>query len=92
VAVPLSAVDIRTAFDALSKELATADGNDQAELVVVGGAALVLLYGARQTTKDVDAYFLKPAAAIVRGAAARVAGALELPEDWLNDGAKHGTT
>ena len=47
-----------------------------------------MLYGARQTTKDVDAYFVRPAAAVVRSAASRVAGTLELPEDWLNDGAK----
>jgi hypothetical protein len=84
--VPLSAADIRTAFDALSKELA--DASEQAEFVVVGGAALVLLYGARQTTKDVDAYFIRPEAARVRSAAARVAGSLALPEDWLNDAAK----
>jgi hypothetical protein len=84
--VPLSAADIRAAFDALSEELANA--SEQAELIVVGGAALVLLYGARQTTKDVDAYFIRPEAAIVRSAAARVAGSLMLPEDWLNDAAK----
>lgn len=82
----LSADDIRTAFDALSDELAKT--HVQAEFVVVGGAALVLLYGARKTTKDVDAYFVKPAAAVVRAAASRVAGSLALPDDWLNDGAK----
>ncbi|HET9956926.1 MAG TPA: DUF6036 family nucleotidyltransferase [Polyangiaceae bacterium] len=85
-AVPLSAGDIRTALDALSEELESA--TERAELLVVGGAALVLLYGARQATKDVDACFLKPSAAVVRSAAARVAGSLDLPEDWLNDGAK----
>lgn len=84
--MPLSAGEIRTAFDALSKELESA--TEQAELLVVGGAALVLLFGARQATKDVDAFFLKPSAAVVRNAAARVAGSLDLPEDWLNDGAK----
>jgi uncharacterized nucleotidyltransferase DUF6036 len=84
--VSLSADDIRAAFDALSKELARAQ--QEAEFVVVGGAALVLLYGARQTTKDVDAFFVKPEAVVVRHAASRVAGALELPDDWLNDGAK----
>jgi hypothetical protein len=84
--VALSAADIRTAFDALSKELSGSAA--QAEFVVVGGAALVLLYGARQTTKDVDAYFIRPEAALVRSAAARVAGSLALPEDWLNDAAK----
>jgi hypothetical protein len=58
-------------------------------LLVLGGAALALLYNARPTTKDVDVYIVRPAeAAIVRRAAARVARSLDLPDDWLNDGAK----
>ena len=84
--MPLSASDIRKAFDALSEELA--NDNEYAEIVVAGGAALVLLFGARDSTKDVDALFLRPQAAIVRNAAARVADRLRLPSDWLNDGAK----
>lgn len=66
------------------------------ELVVIGGAALVLLYGARETTKDVDAFVLGPAEPTpIRAAARRIAPVLDLPEDWLNDGAKgyvHGLT
>lgn len=66
------------------------------EILVGGGAALVLLYGARESTKDVDALAViavEPAA--VRSAAARVADRIGLPEDWLNEGAKgflHGLT
>ena len=82
----LSAADIRHAFDVLGNELASRQ--ESAELVVAGGAALVLLFGARETTKDVDAYFLRPAAALVRSAAMQVASALDLPDDWLNDAAK----
>ena len=84
--MPLSAEDIKHAFSALSEELAR--DNRRAELIVVGGAALVLRYGARESTKDVDAYFVRPAAFIVRAAAEAVAGRLELPSDWLNDAAK----
>jgi len=84
--VPLSAQDIRHAFAALSDELKTQ--GTSAELVVVGGAALVLLFAARQSTKDVDAYFVRPEASVVRLAAEAVAERLALPEDWLNDGAK----
>jgi hypothetical protein len=59
------------------------------ELVVVGGAALVLLYGARETTKDVDAFSRTAAdAASLRDASRKVALRLSLPLDWLNDGAK----
>ncbi|MGQ0799707.1 MAG: hypothetical protein ACT4NL_06305 [Pseudomarimonas sp.] len=46
----LTADKIRQAFDALSMELACQHG--QAEIIVVGGAALVLLFGARSTTRD----------------------------------------
>lgn len=84
--VTLSAFDINQALEALSEELA--DGEERAEIVIVGGAALVLLFGARETTKDVDAFFVKPMASVIREAGVRVAGRLSLPEDWLNDGAK----
>ncbi len=59
------------------------------DLVVVGGAAMVLLFAARESTKDVDAFSVEPEAqARVTDAARLVAADLELPEDWLNDGAK----
>lgn len=54
-----------------------------------GGAALVLLYDARKATRDVDAFaVLSINPEVVRAAARRVAESLDLPEDWLNDGAK----
>jgi hypothetical protein len=84
--MPLSAEDIKLAFVALSEELGHQP--QRAEIVVVGGAALVLAFGARQSTKDVDAYFVRPEGAILRDAAERVASRLDLPSDWLNDGAK----
>ena len=50
---------------------------------------MVLLFAARESTKDVDAFSMDPEPqARVFEAARRVAAALELPEDWLNDGAK----
>jgi hypothetical protein len=82
----LSVDDIRQAFAALSEELESR--RHRAEMVVVGGAALVLLFHARESTKDVDAYFVKPEASVMREAAEAVANLLNLPSDWLNDGAK----
>lgn len=84
--MPLSAEDIREAFEALARELQQTDA--KAELVIVGGAALVLLFNARESTKDVDAFFVRPEAATVRLAAEHVAAELGLPDDWLNDNAK----
>jgi len=82
----LTANGIRRAFDALSDALARQQ--QRAEIVVVGGAAIVLLFGARDATRDVDALFVRPDAAIIRRAAGEVAEQLGLPIDWLNDAAK----
>ncbi len=78
---------IRRALAALAAALPSGDA--PRELWIVGGAALVLLYGARDSTRDVDAFTLDPAgSAELRAAAAAVATQLGLPDDWLNDGAK----
>jgi hypothetical protein len=50
---------------------------------------MAVLYEARSATKDVDAVLLDmERRAEVREAALDVARELELPEDWLNEGAK----
>lgn len=72
------------AFQALDAELA--HQGIKGEVGIVGGAAMVLAFNARASTRDVDAVF-EPAGR-VRAAAGRIAGALGLPEDWLNDAAK----
>ncbi len=79
----LSKDDIVEALTSLSAELGRPE--DSHELLITGGAALVLLYDARETTKDVDAVVSDEP---VRTAARNVAIQLGLPEDWLNDGAK----
>lgn len=83
----LDAEAIKSALRALSDELHAQQ--QSGELLLVGGAAMALVYDARPTTKDVDVYIVSPErAAILREAASRVAAKLDLPEDWLNDGAK----
>ncbi len=83
----LSRDDIRRALLALAGEL---EGMPvRCEIVVVGGAALVLLFGAREATKDVDVFILRQGdPSLVRKAVQRVADTLDLPDDWLNDAAK----
>lgn len=53
------------------------------ELCIFGGSALMLAYGSREITKDVDA-IVKPSA-VGEELALRVAGQLRLDETWLND-------
>lgn len=68
--------------------LAQAEGHTLT-LVVVGGAAMVLHYNARISTKDIDAFFLTPPERReTRRWAAQVAREINLSNDWLNDGAK----
>jgi hypothetical protein len=69
-------------------ELAIAQGSS-IELVLMGGAVMVLGYAARLSTRDVDALILAPREARqVRAWVEQVAYEHDLPADWLNDGAK----
>jgi hypothetical protein len=84
----LSRDSILEALQSLAEELVPATP-PPVEIVIAGGAAVVLLYQARQTTRDVDAFPLTtidPAA--LREAVRKVGLRHNLPEDWFNDGAK----
>jgi hypothetical protein len=76
--------EILQAFHALDDEFARE--GVKGEVGVVGGAAMVLAFNARESTRDVDAIFAPSSK--VRAAAGRVASALNLPADWLNDAAQ----
>jgi hypothetical protein len=56
------------------------------EICIVGGAAMVLAFGSRESTRDIDALVMAPAS--VRTAAAQLAEVHGLPQNWLNDGVK----
>ena len=80
----LDQADIRKLLDLLNTELQQVDVTG--ELYLVGGAVMCIVYNARKSTKDLDAFF-RPLEA-VREAAGRVAAGNDFPGDWLNDAVK----
>jgi hypothetical protein len=82
--IGLSKAEIIAALGRLNDYLAEA--NVIGELCLFGGTAMVLVFNARLSTRDVDAIF-KPAT-LIRELAAKVAEERGLPSNWLNDGVK----
>lgn len=78
---PLTHARITQALRRLG-ELARAEGVTL-EVSLYGGAVFTLVYGSRDSTKDVDA-IVEPDR-IARPLVGRVARELDLPDDWLND-------
>jgi hypothetical protein len=80
----LSRDQILRALEALSSELGQRDL--VGEICLLGGTVMMLAFTARLTTKDVDALFqpVQPIREITR----RIAAEHNLPDHWLNDGAK----
>ena len=80
----LTEAEIREALAALNRALA--QRGIKGEVCLFGGAAMVLAFQARQSTKDVDAIFAP--AALIRELAAEVGRERGWEEDWINDGVK----
>ncbi len=58
------------------------------EILLVGGAVMLLEVGNREVTKDIDAYFDPKYSSAIREATMTIASREGLPGDWLNDGVK----
>ena len=58
------------------------------DIVIVGGAAMMLHFGARRATSDIDIVPLRGDAAELRRAISAVARKRGLPRNWMSDAAK----
>lgn len=81
----MTVAEMERALESLGRQLA--NRGVSADIVMAGGAWMALVLGAREVTKDIDAY-LAPPTGPVHQAIHAVAQALGLAEDWLNDGIK----
>lgn len=80
----LDAEQLRALFQELSDRLE--ERGQQAQLFVVGGAAMALEYDGKRVTRDVDAAFAPTL--VVRQIAAELGNLHGLEADWINDAAK----
>ena len=81
----MDAANIRQYLQLLGQELQSRGVT--AEIVLVGGAVMLLVIGNRPTTRDIDAYFASHPQE-VRDAAQVIAKREGLTPDWLNDAVK----
>ena len=58
------------------------------DIILLGGAAMILYYGAMRTTTDIDVLFLRGDFSTIRAAIKAVAENHQLEDDWINDAAK----
>lgn len=61
---------------------------EEAEVVIVGGAAALLCHGLTRTTGDIDVVDATPRLVALKSAIQAVANEFGLAQAWINDGAK----
>jgi len=75
--------NLNTCLKELGKEFRKRNGTKiPAEIILIGGAAILANYGFREMTYDIDAVIL--ASSTMKGAINHVADRLGLPNGWLN--------
>ena len=80
----LSKEEMLSYFEEINHHLAMEDKHG--EILIVGGAALTLVFDARDSTRDVDAIFHPTED--MRKIISNIATDKGLPSDWLNDTVK----
>ncbi|MDR1069091.1 MAG: hypothetical protein LBL36_07610, partial [Clostridiales Family XIII bacterium] len=81
--MPFTKENLNTYLKELAKEFRKLNGTAMpAEIILVGGAAILASYGFREMTYDIDAVMM--ASSVMKEAINRVGDRLGLPNGWLN--------
>jgi len=87
VEVPITKDSLHTYLQALGKRFRKLNGSKMsAEIILIGGASVLVNYGFRDVTYDADAIIL--ASSVMKEAINYVRDEFGLPNDWLNEGVK----
>ena len=91
VEVPISKENLNMYLSELGKRYRKLSGKKTpAEIILIGGASVLLNYGFREITYDADAIIL--ASSAMREAINYVRDKFDLPHEWLNDGFRKTTS
>ena len=88
VEVPISKESLDTFLQELGKRFRKLGGKKMpAEIILIGGASILINYGFRDVTYDADAIIM--ASSVMKEAINYVRDEFSLPHDWLNEGFKN---
>ena len=83
IEMPFTKENLNNYLKELGKEFRKLNGTKMpAEIILIGGAAILANYGFREMTYDIDAVIT--ASSVMKDAINRVSDRLELPNGWLN--------
>ncbi len=81
--VPFTKENLEECLKALAKEFKKRGKGTPAEIILVGGASVIINYGFRESSYDIDAIYTL--SSVMKEAANAVGDANGLPNGWLND-------
>jgi hypothetical protein len=88
VEVPISKETLETYLRELGKRFRKLNGKKMpAEIILIGGASVLINYGFRDVTHDADAIII--ASSVMREAINYIRDEFGLPHEWLNEGFKN---
>ncbi|MBQ8146651.1 MAG: hypothetical protein IJ039_07690 [Clostridia bacterium] len=83
IKVPFTKENLEDCLKALAKEFKKRGKGAPAEIILVGGASVIINYGFRESSYDIDAIYTL--SSVMKEAINAVGDSNDLPNGWLND-------